>query len=92
MFGFIVSVVLTLGAAAIAIVLAMANKEQDKKTSTDYFEDVGVWDFVTGKPFREMQRDIEARDLSRNWVIGLTCWAIASAGFTVYQGVKLFGG
>ncbi len=42
MFGFIVSVILTVGAAALAIVIALANKHEDDNPK-DHFANASMW-------------------------------------------------
>ncbi|MDY6869040.1 MAG: hypothetical protein SV966_00155 [Actinomycetota bacterium] len=89
MFGFIVSVVSTLGAFALAILLLVVNKAEAKR---DPLEGMGFWEAVNGKAYRAMRDHAEQQDTQRNWAIGLICWAIASAIFAVARGVELFGG
>lgn len=89
MLGFIVSVVSTLGAFALGILLLLVNKAEAKRDPT---EGMGWWQAVNGKAYRAMMDHSEQQETTRNWAHGLIIWAIASAIFAVVRGIDLFGG
>lgn len=88
MFGFIVSLLVTLGAVLAVVLLIIARREELKRDPT---EGMGAWELVNGKAWKATRDRDDFMDTTHNWLLGLVPFALASAVFTVVNGVMLWG-
>ena len=77
MVGFVLSVLCSVGAFLLGVML-MASARQDEKNPPNT-KNASFWDVATGKSYRERQRHAESTDQQRMWAGGCFAFAVASA-------------